>query len=51
MTNTPLIITRDTLVSDILEEYGDIAAVMESFGVKRAGGLAVRKVLGEFLGR
>ncbi len=44
-----LIITEDTLVSDILEEYGDIAEVMEAFGVKRAGGLAVRKILGRVL--
>jgi hypothetical protein len=47
--DTPLIITKDTLVSDILNEYGDIAGVMEVFGVKRAGGLAVRKVLGRLL--
>ena len=46
---TPLLITKDTLVSDILKEYGDIAEVMEAFGVKRAGGLAVRKVLGRLL--
>jgi len=45
----PLVVTADTLVSDILEEYGDIAEVMEAFGVKRAGGLALRKVLGRFL--
>lgn len=44
-----LIITKDTKVSDILNEYGDIADVMEAFGVKRAGGLKVRKVLGRFL--
>ena len=48
-TSTPLVITKDTLVSDILAEYGDIAAVMEVFGVKRAGGLGVRKVLGRLL--
>ena len=47
--SAPLVITADTLVSDILEEYGDIAEVMEAFGVKRAGGLAVRKVLGRLL--
>ncbi|MFT4974337.1 MAG: hypothetical protein ACI8S6_000219 [Myxococcota bacterium] len=48
--DTPrLIVTKDTLVSDILKEYGDIAALMEVFGVKRAGGLAVRKVLGRLL--
>jgi len=46
---SPLIVTKDTLISDILREYGDIAEVMEAFGVKRAGGLAVRKVLGRML--
>lgn len=46
---TPLHITKDTLVSDILREHGDIAAVMEAFGVKRASGLTIRKVLGRFL--
>lgn len=45
----PLLITKDTPVSDILKNYGDIAEVMEAFGVKRAGGLAVRKVLGRLL--
>lgn len=49
MSEVPLAITKDTKVSDILEQYGDIAEVMEAFGVKRAGGLAVRKVLGKFL--
>jgi hypothetical protein len=35
-------ITKDTRVSDILEEYGDIAEVMEVFGVKRVGRYSVR---------
>jgi len=30
-------ITKDTHVSDILLEYGNIAEVMENFGVKRVG--------------
>ena len=30
-------ITKDTKVSAILQEYGDIADVMEVFGVKRVG--------------
>ena len=30
-------ITKDTRVSAILEEYGDIADVMEVFGIKRVG--------------
>ena len=38
-------ITKDTKVSDILAEYGDIAEVMEMFGVKRAGGYSFRKFL------
>ena len=37
-------ITKDTRVSDILEEYGDIADVMEVFGVKRVGRYSVRKL-------
>jgi 2-polyprenyl-3-methyl-5-hydroxy-6-metoxy-1,4-benzoquinol methylase len=49
MTERSLIITRHTRVSEILEHYGDIADVMEVFGVKRAGGLALRKVLGKLL--
>jgi hypothetical protein len=35
-------ITKDTRVSDILEEYGDIAEVMEVFGVKRVGRYSIR---------
>jgi len=38
-------ITKNTRVSDILKEYGDIADVMEIFGVKRVGGYSVRKML------
>ena len=38
-------ITKDTRVSDILEEYGDIADVMEIFGVKRVGGYSFRRML------
>lgn len=45
----PLEITPDTKVSDILEHYGDIADVMELFGVKRAGSFMVRKTLGKVL--
>lgn len=37
-------ITKDTKVSDILREYGDIADVMELFGVKRVGRYSVRKL-------
>ena len=38
-------ITKETRVSDILEEYGDIADVMEIFGVKRVGRYSLRKLL------
>jgi hypothetical protein len=38
-------ITKDTKVSEILREYGDIAEVMEVSGVKRVGGYGVRKFL------
>jgi hypothetical protein len=38
-------ITKDTRVSAILEEYGDIAEVMEIFGVKRVGGYSFRRML------
>jgi len=38
-------ITKDTKVSDILEKYGDIADVMEIFGVKRVGGFSMRRML------
>lgn len=49
MPTTPLIVTKDTRVSDILREYGDIAEVMEAFGIKRVGGLALRKLLGRLI--
>jgi len=38
-------ITKDTRVADILEEYGDIADVMEVFGVKRVGNYSFRRML------
>lgn len=38
-------ITKKTLISDILKEYGDIASVMEIFGVKRVGGFSIRKII------
>ena len=38
-------ITEDTKVSDILVEYGDIADVMEVFGVKRVGRYSMRRML------
>ena len=38
-------ITKDTKVASILEEYGDIADVMELFGVKRVGRYSFRRML------
>lgn len=38
-------ITKDTKVSDILREYGDIAEVMEVFGIKRVARYSVRRFL------
>ncbi len=38
-------ITKDTRVSAILEEYGDIAEVMEVFGVKRVARYSFRRML------
>ena len=38
-------ITKDTRVSDLLDNYGDIAEVMEVFGIKRVGKYSVRKLL------
>ena len=42
-------IDKDTRVSDILKEYGDIADVMEVFGVKRVGRYSIRRILTRFL--
>lgn len=38
-------ITPKTKVSDILEKYGDIADVMEAFGVKRVARFSFRRML------
>jgi len=35
-------ITKDTRVADILKEYGDIADLMEVFGIRRVGRYSVR---------
>ena len=42
-------ITEKIYVSEILKEYGDIADVMEIFGVKRVGGFGFRKFLTRFI--
>ena len=38
-------ITKDTRVSEILEEYGDIADVMQIFGVQPVSGYSFRRML------
>ena len=38
-------ITKDTKVAAILKEYGDIADVMEAFGVKRVGRYSFRRII------
>lgn len=42
-------ITKDTKVADILEEYGDIAEVMELFGVERVGRYSLRALAAKAL--
>ena len=37
-----MVITKDTRVADILSKYGDIADVMEVFGIKRVGRYSIR---------
>jgi F0F1-type ATP synthase beta subunit len=38
-------ITKDTKVSAILQEYGDIADVMEVFGIERVGRYSFRRLV------
>ena len=42
-------ITKDTRVSEILLKYGDIADVMEVFGIKRVGKYSLRMFLAKAL--
>lgn len=42
-------ISKDTRISDILLEYGDIADVMEIFGVQRVGRISLRMFLAKAL--
>ena len=42
-------ITKDTRISEILSEYGDIAEVMEVFGVRRVGRYSLRMFLAKAL--
>ena len=43
------IITKDTKVSDILKNYGDLEEIMESFGIKSIGQWNIRKVITKFI--
>ena len=38
-------IAKDTRISEILKEHGDIADVIEVFGIKRVSGYSVRRLL------
>lgn len=40
-----MVIDKKTKVFDILEEYGDIAEVMEVFGIKRVGKYSIRRII------
>jgi hypothetical protein len=42
-------ITKETRVADILETYGDIAEVMELFGVERVGRYSLRALAAKAL--
>ncbi len=42
-------INLNTRVYDILNEYGDIADVMEVFGIKRVGRYSIRRIITRFL--
>ena len=40
-----MVITKKTRVSEIMEEYGDIADVMGIFGIKPVAGYSFRRML------
>lgn len=42
-------ITENTKISHILDHYGDIADVMEVFGIKRVGKYSFRRVITKFI--
>ena len=49
MSQDNLHITKETIVSDILEKYGDIEDVMGAFGIKSVGKYSIRKIITRFL--
>jgi len=42
-------ITKDTIVADILNEYGDIEDIMITFGIKSVGRYSLRKLITKFI--
>ena len=42
-------ITKETRVFDILNEYGDIAGVMEAMGIKSVGRYSLRRIITRFI--
>ncbi len=44
-----MVITKDTRVSDIFAEYGDMMEVMELFGIKRVKDNSLRVILAKGL--
>lgn len=42
-------ITANTMVIDLLNEYGDIAGVMAALGVKPVGKFSLRRIVGHFI--
>jgi Domain of unknown function (DUF1858) len=42
-------ITEKTKVYSILKEYGDIAGIMNTFGLKRVGPYSLRKIITRFI--
>ncbi len=45
----PLLVTPKTKIGEVLSRYGDIAEVMESFGVQRVGRYNIRRLIGKVL--
>lgn len=44
-----MVIDKDTRIADILKEYGDIAEVMEVFGIQRVGRYSLRSLAAKAL--
>jgi len=46
---SPMIVTADTKISEVLARYGDIADVMETLGIRRVAKYDVRKLAAKLL--